>query len=406
MLTAVPLPDDQDGINFLLGVENYDLLLHQPHFPGYPVYIGIAKLVRPLFISTEWTLVFVSTFSGAVSIALFFIIARSFLNDKKALLCALMFALNPVFFAFSQKLFTEAFALCLLLAVFAVLQNKKSWLLAGFLTGILLGIRVSWWPFAAVFCLYALWNNRIFFVGLILGIAIWLIPQLSYVGWLSFIQIGSTFTSGHFTLWGSSFVRGETQNLLLFIALLSISGILLYQNKKLLDQHTQMLVLATGVYIIWVLFAQNLEKIRHFIPVLPVLSLLFIPLIKKQEKMMIFVIGILFFSTLLPYVTRQINTPPAKQLHHWLQSLNSSEVILYCGQTERFFDRYSSRVTVKSVNNFDTLMQNKMTSWWTHREQFACNDIPGFRSNKKAIAVFQARPGDPVDKTLRVYALN
>ncbi|HSK08386.1 MAG TPA: hypothetical protein VK911_02325, partial [Vicinamibacterales bacterium] len=35
---------DIDAYNFALGVQDYDPALHQPHPPGYPLYIGLAKL--------------------------------------------------------------------------------------------------------------------------------------------------------------------------------------------------------------------------------------------------------------------------------------------------------------------------------------------------------------------------
>ena len=35
--------EDIDSINFAMGVESFDVAKHQPHPPGYPVYIGLAK---------------------------------------------------------------------------------------------------------------------------------------------------------------------------------------------------------------------------------------------------------------------------------------------------------------------------------------------------------------------------
>ncbi len=38
-------PDDLDGVNFVLGLREFDLARHQPHPPGYPVYIVLGRLV-------------------------------------------------------------------------------------------------------------------------------------------------------------------------------------------------------------------------------------------------------------------------------------------------------------------------------------------------------------------------
>jgi Protein of unknown function (DUF2723) len=39
-----PTLEDLDSVNFALGVRDFDVALHQPHPPGYPVFIALAKL--------------------------------------------------------------------------------------------------------------------------------------------------------------------------------------------------------------------------------------------------------------------------------------------------------------------------------------------------------------------------
>ena len=36
--------EDIDSINFALGVESFSVAAHRPHPPGYPIFIGLAKL--------------------------------------------------------------------------------------------------------------------------------------------------------------------------------------------------------------------------------------------------------------------------------------------------------------------------------------------------------------------------
>ena len=44
-LPSLPVTlDDLDGINFALGVQEFDVTRHQPHPPGYPVYIAVSKV--------------------------------------------------------------------------------------------------------------------------------------------------------------------------------------------------------------------------------------------------------------------------------------------------------------------------------------------------------------------------
>lgn len=39
-------PDDLDAANFVLGLRDFDVARHQPHPPGYPLYIALGKAVR------------------------------------------------------------------------------------------------------------------------------------------------------------------------------------------------------------------------------------------------------------------------------------------------------------------------------------------------------------------------
>jgi hypothetical protein len=38
-----PSLTDIDGVNFALGVRDFDIAAHRPHPPGYPVYIALGK---------------------------------------------------------------------------------------------------------------------------------------------------------------------------------------------------------------------------------------------------------------------------------------------------------------------------------------------------------------------------
>jgi len=53
VLAALHLPllpstlEDIDSVNFALGVRAFDVANHQPHPPGYPVYIALGKVTVP-----------------------------------------------------------------------------------------------------------------------------------------------------------------------------------------------------------------------------------------------------------------------------------------------------------------------------------------------------------------------
>src|SRR5258705_2799569 len=74
MFLALHLPylpkslEDLDSINFALGVRQFDVAHHQPHPPGYPVYIALAKIVHAAVPDEARALALVSVAAGALGV--------------------------------------------------------------------------------------------------------------------------------------------------------------------------------------------------------------------------------------------------------------------------------------------------------------------------------------------------
>lgn len=60
---------DHDSIQFALAVEKYDLAAHHPHPPGYPLYIGLLKLLAGLGIDSLHGMVSLAVLAGALGAA-------------------------------------------------------------------------------------------------------------------------------------------------------------------------------------------------------------------------------------------------------------------------------------------------------------------------------------------------
>jgi hypothetical protein len=79
---------DLDAINFALGVRDFDVARHQPHPPGYPVFIAAAKASTPLLAAMGIAapevrgLAILSSIAGALLLPLLFLLFRELTNDR------------------------------------------------------------------------------------------------------------------------------------------------------------------------------------------------------------------------------------------------------------------------------------------------------------------------------------
>src|SRR5881296_240356 len=60
--------EDLDSINFALGIRHFDVAQHQPHPPGYPVFILIAKAVHAVVAPEARALGLLSAVAGALGV--------------------------------------------------------------------------------------------------------------------------------------------------------------------------------------------------------------------------------------------------------------------------------------------------------------------------------------------------
>lgn len=364
------------------------------------------------------------------------VLVRQVHSRRTALLCTLVLAVNPVFFEFSHKIFTEIPALALLIFAIVLLGNPvkapgNRWFFAASVIGLMLGIRLSWWPFALFYLIKGIRIGKGFCVsgGLLLGVLFWLGPQAAVVGPQELFLTGMSFTYGHFDKWGGAMgselqaghrfflfaIRtGEafgwvasgtlwTRIPWIIFSLVGIFTILKYKNYP--EERIKTFIIAVLFYMVWAVVGQNPEKVRHVLPLIPVFILTLSPFIEQYPKAATAIILIFFLTLPLNYAERTQKNPPAVQFRQWTHSLSIANVEFYCGNSERLFDRYPTKQRVINVSRIADLPFVVKSSWPKPAKRYVCDDIPGFISNEKPIAIFPARKGDPVDRTLRIYNL-
>lgn len=96
-LSRSPGLDEIDSVNFAMGVREFNVWEHQPHPPGYPLYIFFGLIGTKLFrASPQLSLHFVSALGGALFVAAWFLIIRLQFGERLAWWVTTCLAITPV----------------------------------------------------------------------------------------------------------------------------------------------------------------------------------------------------------------------------------------------------------------------------------------------------------------------
>lgn len=85
-----------DSVLFALSLDRYSVPEARPHPPGYPVYIAMAKAMRPFFADENATLVALSLLMAAATGALLYAFVRWFGSRRAALAAGVLLAASPI----------------------------------------------------------------------------------------------------------------------------------------------------------------------------------------------------------------------------------------------------------------------------------------------------------------------
>lgn len=196
-----------DSVQLALGMDNFNIIKHQPHPPGYFFYIYFGKIINKFIQNPNLSLILINIFFTIIGSILFYKIAfKIFKNKKLSLLSAIIFITNP--FVWFHGEFVNIYMIdCLFSLIYFYLsyliikENKKYLVLFSLFLGIGIGFRQSLLIFFGPLYLYTfihyLQKNKHYLYNLFLNIVIliittlgWIIPT-SYLsgGFMEFIQI-------------------------------------------------------------------------------------------------------------------------------------------------------------------------------------------------------------------------
>ena len=106
-----------DAVQFALATRSFDIARHQPHPPGYILYVGWGWLLTWLTGDANAAFVLTSLIAGSLAVALLYVLGREMVGAGTALLAATLFALSPLVWYYSIVALTYAVESLFLLIV-------------------------------------------------------------------------------------------------------------------------------------------------------------------------------------------------------------------------------------------------------------------------------------------------
>lgn len=106
VITRIPFVSkylyEWDSVNYALGFENFNILNHQPHPPGYIFYVWLGKLLNTIFNDPNNTMIFISILFSILTLVLIYFLAKEMFSRQIAIIASLLLVFNPLFWYYGE----------------------------------------------------------------------------------------------------------------------------------------------------------------------------------------------------------------------------------------------------------------------------------------------------------------
>jgi hypothetical protein len=206
---------DIDSVNFALALKNFDPAVHQPHPPGYFLYVYLGRLVDLLFHDANAAFVAISILFSCGAVAMIYVLANDWFGRNAARFAGLIFVFSPLAWFHGTVALTYAVE-----AFFSALTGYLCWRIrsgasrlvvpAAIVVGLAAGFRPSSLLLLSPLLLFSLRKvGRRQAAGavaaLVLTLLAWVIPMLRITG-------GGAYISSFVSLWMTVPSRGTVFN--------------------------------------------------------------------------------------------------------------------------------------------------------------------------------------------------
>ncbi|HEX9014498.1 MAG TPA: hypothetical protein VF960_00685 [Chloroflexota bacterium] len=188
-----------DSANFALALTQYNVAFHQPHPPGYPLYVGIASVLDSWLADANLSFVVISIAASGLAVAALYLLVASMYDPWTGFVAAVLLGVGVGFWGYGEVAYPYTS-----LAFFGVLVASLCWMmwrghrsvavLSGLILGISGGIRQDTLLFLGPLWLVSVWGTGVIRFILSTGVlgltvAAWLYPAAVLSGgWAVFAE--------------------------------------------------------------------------------------------------------------------------------------------------------------------------------------------------------------------------
>lgn len=231
LLVRAKIAEDWDGLGFVSSVTTFDLAAFSPHPPGYPVYVALLRIVALPLQDPALAGAVLSALAASICAYCTFVVLARRVGLFVAVVSSGSAAVASLPLRAASQVGTESLALAFLLGALTLpltlpitikeptttlaegskapqAAARRAAMVAGLLSGLGLGVRLSWWPLFLAALLLAAKHTRmraLFFAGV--GVLMWGVPLAWVVGPQKLLLLLSAHGEGHAQRFGKTLLH-------------------------------------------------------------------------------------------------------------------------------------------------------------------------------------------------------